>query len=101
VGEPTFGSGVLLKQFPLQDGGMISLAVAKYESPSGIVIQENGVQPTVEAGSTKIADASAGAGANTGAAAKTKPSSGLSLEDSDWQVHTALQQLQKQPAVSQ
>jgi len=98
IGEPTFGSGVMLRQFPLQDGGIISLAVAKYESPSGIVIQEKGVQPSVEAGTTAVADADAML--KTGAPS-AKPASSVPLEDSDWQVHTALQQLQKKPTGSQ
>ena len=101
VGEPTFGSGVLLRQFPMQDGSMIALAVDKYESPSGIVIQEKGVQPNVEAGTTEIANADSAANAGAATPATAKSSSNTPLEDSDWQVHTALQQLQKKPAGTQ
>ena len=48
VGERTFGAGVMQKQIPMPDGAMLFLTVAKYQSPSGIVIQEKGVTPNVE-----------------------------------------------------
>lgn len=47
VGDRTFGAGVLQKQIPLPGGDMLLLTVAKYQSPSGIVIQEKGVTPNV------------------------------------------------------
>ncbi|HEX4020543.1 MAG TPA: S41 family peptidase [Acidobacteriaceae bacterium] len=52
VGERTFGAGVVQKQIPLPGGDMLFLTVAKYESPSGIVIQEKGVTPNVEVASS-------------------------------------------------
>lgn len=48
VGGQTFGSGVVQKQIPLPNDEMLFLTVAKYASPSGIVIQEKGVTPNVE-----------------------------------------------------
>lgn len=48
VGDHTFGAGVEQKQIPLPGGEMLFLTVAKYHSPSGSVIQENGVTPNVE-----------------------------------------------------
>ncbi|MFA6676773.1 MAG: S41 family peptidase [Bacteroidales bacterium] len=45
VGRKTFGKGLVQQQFPLGDGSMIRLTVARYHTPSGRVIQrpyENG-----------------------------------------------------------
>jgi carboxyl-terminal processing protease len=47
VGEKTFGEGVEQKTFELPDGAMLILSVAKYESPSGKKLQDDGVTPQV------------------------------------------------------
>ncbi|WP_263368196.1 S41 family peptidase [Edaphobacter bradus] len=47
VGEKTFGEGALQKTFELQDGAALILSVAKYESPSGKKLQDEGVTPEV------------------------------------------------------
>jgi carboxyl-terminal processing protease len=47
VGEKTFGEGAQQKTFELQDGAALILSVAKYESPSGKKLQDEGVTPTV------------------------------------------------------
>jgi carboxyl-terminal processing protease len=47
VGEKTFGEGVEQKTFELPDGAMLILSVAKYESPSGKKLQDDGVTPEV------------------------------------------------------
>jgi carboxyl-terminal processing protease len=47
VGEKTFGEGAQQKTFELPDGAALILSVAKYESPSGKKIQDDGVTPTV------------------------------------------------------
>ncbi|HWB33168.1 MAG TPA: S41 family peptidase [Acidobacteriaceae bacterium] len=47
VGEKTFGEGSREKTFQLPDGGALILTVAKYESPSGIKLQDDGVTPNV------------------------------------------------------
>jgi carboxyl-terminal processing protease len=47
VGERTFGEGSLQKSIELPDGGDLLLTVAKYQSPSGIKIQDAAVTPTV------------------------------------------------------
>jgi carboxyl-terminal processing protease len=47
VGEKTFGIGSVQKVIPLDDGSALILSVAKYFSPSGKQIQENGVTPSV------------------------------------------------------
>ena len=95
VGDPTFGSGVVLKQFPLPDGSMLILTVAKYESPSGIVIQEKGVQPNVEvAASSTPASETSGASTSTGSATTPAPAS------SDEQMNKALTILRQKSAGS-
>ncbi len=47
VGEKTFGEGAQQKTFELPDGAALILSVAKYESPSGKKIQDEGVTPAV------------------------------------------------------
>ncbi len=45
VGERTFGEGAQQKTFELPDGAALILSVAKYESPSGKKIEDEGVTP--------------------------------------------------------
>jgi carboxyl-terminal processing protease len=45
VGEKTFGEGTQLKTFELPDGAAVIMSVAKYESPSGKKLQDEGVTP--------------------------------------------------------
>lgn len=47
VGEKTFGEGAQQKTFELPDGAALILSVAKYGSPSGKKIQDEGVTPAV------------------------------------------------------
>lgn len=47
VGEKTFGEGAQQKTFELPDGAALILSIAKYESPSGKKLQDEGVTPTV------------------------------------------------------
>ena len=47
VGERTFGEGSFQKSIELPDGADLLLTVAKYQSPSGIKIQDAAVTPTV------------------------------------------------------
>ena len=47
VGERTFGEGTQQKTFELEDGAALILSVAKYESPSGKKLQDDGVTPDV------------------------------------------------------
>jgi carboxyl-terminal processing protease len=49
VGTKTFGAGSLQRLIPMDDGAALLLSVAKYYTPSGTEIQENGIKPTVEA----------------------------------------------------
>jgi carboxyl-terminal processing protease len=47
VGEKTFGEGTQQKTFELPDGAALILSVAKYGSPSGKKLQDDGVTPGV------------------------------------------------------
>ena len=47
VGEKTFGAGAQQKTFELPDGSALILSVAKYESPMGRRLQDDGVTPGV------------------------------------------------------
>jgi carboxyl-terminal processing protease len=47
VGARTFGIGVIQKTIPLDDGAALILSIAKYYSPSGKAIPDNGVTPNV------------------------------------------------------
>jgi carboxyl-terminal processing protease len=53
VGEKTFGEGAQQKTFELPDGSALILSVAKYESPSGKKLQDDGVTPGVVVASNK------------------------------------------------
>ena len=41
VGENTFGKGLVQNPFPLEYGSMLLLTIAKYETPSGRLIQRD------------------------------------------------------------
>jgi carboxyl-terminal processing protease len=47
VGEKTFGEGTQQKTFELPDGAALILSVAKYGSPAGKKLQDDGVTPSV------------------------------------------------------
>jgi carboxyl-terminal processing protease len=47
VGEKTFGEGTQQKTFELPDGAALILSVAKYGSPSGKKLQDDGVTPSM------------------------------------------------------
>lgn len=49
VGERTYGDAAVRKPLRLSDGGAIILSVAKYHSPGGAALQDNGVTPSVVA----------------------------------------------------
>ena len=59
VGEKTFGEGAQQKTFELPDGGALILSVAKYESPSGKKIEDEGVTPGVLVASNQDDESSA------------------------------------------
>ncbi len=45
VGEKTFGEGAQQKTFELPDGAALILSIAKYQSPSGKKLEDEGVTP--------------------------------------------------------
>jgi len=53
VGERTFGEGAQQKTFELADGSALILTIAKYQSPSGKKLQDEGVTPNVPVASAQ------------------------------------------------
>jgi carboxyl-terminal processing protease len=49
VGETTFGTGSVLKEYRLEDGSAILLGVAEWLTPNGDSIRGSGISPDVEA----------------------------------------------------
>ena len=78
VGEKTFGEGAQQKTFELPDGAALILSIAKYESPSGKKLQDEGVTPSVLVASnqedTTAADEEDSPTATPGATPAPKPS---------------------------
>ena len=54
VGLKTFGIGSVQKLLPVDDTFTLLLSVAKYYTPDGVEIQENGITPTVEVTATVL-----------------------------------------------
>jgi carboxyl-terminal processing protease len=52
VGERTYGDAAVRKAVTLADGGAVILSVAKYYSPDGKSIQDNGVTPNIQQAET-------------------------------------------------
>ena len=78
VGEKTFGEGAQQKTFEMPDGAALILSVAKYASPAGKKLQDEGVTPEVMVASSQpesdVEDESAGQSTDT--ASKTAPAPG-------------------------
>jgi len=51
VGDKTFGNGSVQKLIEVPDGSALILSIAKYYTPKGKAIQENGITPNVEVAS--------------------------------------------------
>jgi carboxyl-terminal processing protease len=47
VGEKTFGTGTVLRQFPLTDGSALMLAIEEWLTPDGQVIWHRGITPNL------------------------------------------------------
>jgi carboxyl-terminal processing protease len=73
VGERTFGEGTQQKTFDLPDGGALILSVAKYASPSGKKLEDEGVTPGVLVASSADEGGPDEEGAESPAAPVTKP----------------------------
>ena len=97
VGEKTFGEGAQQKTFELPDGAALILSVAKYESPSGKKLQDDGVTPDVVVASA--ADEAAEAEEDEAAPEETAPAppkkSGIQV---DTQLSKALELLKGKAA---
>jgi carboxyl-terminal processing protease len=48
VGERTYGDAAVRKTVTLNDGSAVILSVAKYYSPDGKSIQDNGITPNIQ-----------------------------------------------------
>ena len=90
LGDKTFGDGSVQKLFEVPDGSALILSIAKYYTPKGKVIQENGITPNIEVASVDEAavlpDDEDGTTANTEEPQKTSPKE-------DEQLHRALEVL--------
>ena len=47
IGDTTFGTGTILKSFPLSDGSALLLAVAEWLTPNGHLLWHHGVRPDI------------------------------------------------------
>jgi carboxyl-terminal processing protease len=47
VGEPTFGTGTVLREFKLSDGSALLLAIEEWLTPAGHVIWHKGIMPSI------------------------------------------------------
>lgn len=56
LGTQTFGKGSVQTIIPLSDGSALRLTTARYYTPSGRVIQENGIQPDIIIERTPVDD---------------------------------------------
>jgi carboxyl-terminal processing protease len=76
VGERTYGDASVLRPITMDDGGAVILSVAKYYSPEGKSIQDNGVTPE-----TVIIDPEAGSGDPEEDDATPEPATGRKAGD--------------------
>lgn len=102
VGEKSFGDGSQQKTFDLPDGGALILSIAKYETPSGKKVQDEGITPDVQVASsadsadeadTDDDDSTSDANANKVVQALPKPA-----PHSDDQLNKALELLKSKSA---
>lgn len=56
LGTPTFGKGSVQTIIPLSDGSALRMTTARYYTPSGRVIQENGIKPDIIVEETSVAE---------------------------------------------
>lgn len=52
LGDTTFGKGLVQSVFPLQDGSALALTTARYYTPEGRMIQDQGIAPHVPVAQT-------------------------------------------------
>lgn len=85
VGERTYGDASMLRPITMDDGSAIILSVAKYYSPAGKSIQDNGVTPEeivadADAGTQEVDDDTEPAPQASPVPADKKPSEDLILQ---------------------
>jgi len=97
VGERTFGEGTQQKTFELADGAALILSVAKYGSPSGKKLQDDGVTPDVmvASGPDENASMDQGEALPTATPAPAVKKSGVHIDE---QLTKALEILKGKPA---
>ena len=62
LGKKTFGKGVVQQRFPLNSldkKGAVSLTISTYYTPSGVSINEKGIEPNVEVEMSKLDEVTA------------------------------------------
>jgi carboxyl-terminal processing protease len=62
LGKKTFGKGVVQQRFPLNSlnkAGAVSLTISTYYTPSGVSINEKGIEPNVEVEMSKLDEVTA------------------------------------------
>ncbi len=62
LGKKTFGKGVVQQRFPLNaldKSGAVSLTISTYYTPSGVSINEKGIEPNVEVEMSKLDEVTA------------------------------------------
>jgi carboxyl-terminal processing protease len=97
VGEKTFGEGAQQKTFELPDGSALILSIAKYESPSGKKLQDDGVTPEVVVASNANDDA-ADDGDEMATKSETQPPAPKPSVSVDEQLNKALDLLKNKAA---
>jgi carboxyl-terminal processing protease len=97
VGEKTFGEGAQQKTFELPDGSALILSIAKYESPSGKKLQDDGVTPEVVVASNANDDA-ADDGDELATKSETQPPAAKPSVSVDEQLNKALDLLKNKAA---
>ncbi|HLJ88159.1 MAG TPA: S41 family peptidase [Candidatus Angelobacter sp.] len=90
LGDKTFGDGSIQKLIEVPDGSALILSIAKYYTPNGKVIQENGITPNILVASTDdlVAAVSDDDDGSTPSAEPQKPQ-----PKDDEQLHKALEAL--------
>ena len=95
VGEKTFGEGAQQKTFDLPDGAALILSVAKYESPSGKKLQDEGVTPGMVVASSNEEDVAADEDESDTAPPPPAPKPTMQVDE---QLSKALELLKSKPA---
>jgi carboxyl-terminal processing protease len=95
LGDKTFGDGSVQKLIEVPDGSALILSIAKYYTPNGKVIQENGITPNIQVASADdipvVSDDDDNSTPSTEEPQKTQPKE-------DEQLHRAIEVLKNKKA---